>query len=68
MRFIMIFVLAAIATSAQQPKEPVTFSSSTQLVVETVVVADKRGNPVVGLAPADFVVSENGVPQTIRVF
>ncbi len=68
MRLIMIFVLAAMACSAQQPKEPVTFSSSTQLVVETVVVTDKSGNPVVGLTPTDFVVSENGVPQTIRVF
>ena len=47
---------------------PVTFSSSTQLVVETVVVTDKSGNAVKGLTPKDFVVTENGVPQTIKVF
>ena len=45
-----------------------TFTSSTQLVVETVVVTDKNGNPVEGLTAKDFIVTENGAPQTIRVF
>ena len=45
-----------------------TFVAGTQLVVETVVVTDKRGNPVRGLTPRDFTVTEDGVPQTLRVF
>ncbi len=39
---------------------------STHLVVETVVVRDKKGNPVEGLTPNDFSVTENSVPQSIR--
>jgi VWFA-related protein len=41
-------------------------SVSTQLVVETVVVKDKKGNPIEGLTANDFIVTENGLPQTIR--
>src|SRR5262245_29294904 len=39
---------------------------STRLVVETVVVKDKQGNPIDGLTAKDFTVTEDGVPQTIR--
>jgi len=46
----------------------VTFTAGTQLVIETVAVKDKQGNPVEGLAAKDFSVSEDGVPQTIRFF
>ena len=42
-----------------------TISVSTQLVVETVVVKDKKGNPIEGLTAKDFTVTENGVPQAI---
>ncbi len=48
--------------------QPSTFTSSTQLVVETVVVTDKNGSPAGGLTANDFMVTENGIPQTIRVF
>jgi len=41
---------------------------SSQLVIETVSVKDKKGNPVSGLTQKDFTVTENGVPQNIRVF
>ena len=53
---------------ARQPAAEVTFSSSTQLVVETVSVRDKNGNPVEGLTAKDFNVTENGVAQEIRFF
>src|SRR5580704_13493494 len=43
-----------------------TLSVKTQLVVETVVVKDKKGNPIDGLTAKDFTVTEDGVPQTIR--
>jgi VWFA-related protein len=43
-----------------------TLSVSSQLVVETVVVEDKKGNPIRGLTAKDFTLTEDGVPQTIR--
>lgn len=44
------------------------FTSATQLVLETVAVADKKGSPIEALTAKDFSVTENGVPQTIRFF
>src|SRR5580700_5735895 len=41
---------------------------STQLVVETVVVKDKKGNSLEGLTAKDFIVTEDGVPQAIAFF
>ena len=45
-----------------------TFQTSTQLVVETVSVKDKAGNPLDSLTSKDFTVTEDGVPQTIKFF
>jgi len=42
-----------------------TISVSTQLVVETVAVKDKKGNSIEGLTAKDFTVTENGVPQAV---
>ncbi len=76
MRLAVALLLLAITDGAQQVGQnagpantgPATFVTSTQLVVETVVVTDKNGNPLTGLTANDFAVTENGVPQTIRVF
>src|ERR1700684_133079 len=76
MRLIAALLLLTFAADSQQVGQnvapgsnaPATFTSSTQLVVETVVVTDKNGNAVEGLIANDFVVTENGAPQTIRVF
>ena len=46
-------------------KEAATIQVSTQLVVETVVVKDKKGNPIRGLTAKDFAITENGAPQTV---
>ncbi|RSL15622.1 VWFA-related protein [Edaphobacter aggregans] len=43
-----------------------TLSVKSQLVVETVVVKDKKGNFINGLTAKDFTVTEDGTPQTIR--
>jgi VWFA-related protein len=45
-----------------------TFSTSSQLVVETVNVKDKNGKPIEGLTAKDFMVTEDGAEQTIRFF
>jgi VWFA-related protein len=45
-----------------------TLTVNSQLVIETVVVKDKQGNFVPGLTAKDFTVTEDGQPQTIRVF
>jgi VWFA-related protein len=62
-RGIIILLLSALAL-AQDP----TFTASTQLVIQTVTVTTRDGSPVEGLAASDFTVTEDGVPQTIRVF
>jgi len=72
---ITAFLLGTLTATAQQVGQNaspegsgVTFSTGTRLVVETVAVTDKKGSPIEGLTAKDFAVSENGVPQTIRVF
>ena len=45
-----------------------TLKVSSQLVVETVVVKDKKGDFIGGLTAKDFSVTEDEVPQTIRFF
>lgn len=72
----ILLLLTSLPAAAQQighnaplpGNQPATFKASTQLVVETVFVRDKRGNPVNGLTAKDFTVTENGVPQAIRYF
>jgi VWFA-related protein len=43
-----------------------TLSVRSQIVIETVVVKDKKGNTIDGLTAKDFTLTEDGVPQTIR--
>jgi len=76
MRLIVTFLLCSLSATAQQVGQnapitangQVTFRSSTQLVVETVVVKDKNGKQVEGLTAKDFSVTEDGAPQTISFF
>jgi VWFA-related protein len=60
-------LLLSTLLCAQQPDVP-TFRASANLVIVTVFVKDKDGQPVRGLTKDDFVVLEAGKPQTISVF
>lgn len=60
-------LLLSLLSFAQTPTSS-TFRGSTSLVVVDVVVTDKNGNPVPNLEAADFTLSEQKVPQTIRNF
>ncbi len=67
-------LLAAVSAHAQTRGQNKTSGDNTtyqlsvrsQLVVETVVVKDKQGNPINGLTAQDFALTEDDVPQKIR--
>ncbi len=50
------------------PNGGATFSITQQLVVETVIVKDKSGNPARGLTKDDFIITEDGSRKTIKFF
>jgi len=66
--------LVAATVAAQngplpQASTPVaTIHARTDLVVVDVVVTDSKKNPVHGLQKSDFILTEDGKPQTIRNF
>lgn len=63
--------LVAIALSAAclAPAQDVpVFKASSNLVIVTVFVQDKKGASVAGLGKSDFTVLENGKPQQLSVF
>src|SRR3954452_6288387 len=67
-----VLVLSAQQPAAQQeatapaPKGGVKFATSTQLVVEDLILKDKSGNAITGLKASDFVVLEDGKPQKVE--
>ncbi len=76
MRRVALSVLVSLAamgvTSAQraddQAQQPPSFRSTARLVPISVVVQDKRGNPVPGLTANDFRIVERGKEQPIALF
>jgi len=77
-RILTIYLLLVLALGAQQPPAPqnapvgadgtAIFRTSTQLVIETVSVKDKSGKPIEGLTAKDFIITEDGAPQTVAFF
>jgi VWFA-related protein len=69
-----ILLLATLGAEAQQigqnaapgNNDTPTLSVRSQIVIETVVVKDKKGNTIDGLTAKDFTLTEDGMPQTIR--
>jgi VWFA-related protein len=61
--FVAVAVLTSATVAAQQP--PPTFRAAAHLVVQTVSVKDKKGQPVEGLTARDFIVSEDGQVQEV---
>ena len=53
--------------SPPTPSQP-TFQTQVELVTVDVAVVDKKGQSVRGLTRDDFVVAENGVPQSLTSF
>jgi VWFA-related protein len=63
-----LLVVSAQTPPPAAPKGVVKFGATTQLVVVDVTVKDKSGNPIRGLKPADFNITEDGKKQDIKVF
>ncbi|HEV2132666.1 MAG TPA: VWA domain-containing protein [Terracidiphilus sp.] len=69
-------LLASVAAGAQVigsntspgQAQGFTLQVQSQLVVEAVTATDKQGNFIHGLTAKDFAVTEDGVPQTARIF
>ena len=53
------------APPAQGTQPPQPIRVTTKLIVEEVEVKDKSGKPIEGLTANDFILTEDGVPQTI---
>ena len=72
-----VVILLCAATAGTRPQQVgqnqnpaemqgITFKVQSNLVVEAVEVKDKQGHFIHGLTAKDFVLTEDGVPQTIR--
>jgi VWFA-related protein len=61
-------VLSLLLASSLLAQNTPTFSSSTQLVVETVIVRDKDGKVVPNLKREDFILTEDQAVQDIKFF
>jgi len=57
-----------VENTAKGPDTGLRISTTTQLVVEDVLIKGKDGKPVLGLKGSDFTITEDGKPQKIGVF
>jgi VWFA-related protein len=68
MRTLAWLALLLPASALPQAREVPSFRTESRLVTIDVLVQDRNGNAVTGLAADDFVVTEDGVPQRIESF
>ena len=72
----LVILVALIATGQQAPSVATTqpagkvakFSSTANVVIVDVTVKDKAGNAIDSLTQDDFIVLEDGHPQTVNIF
>ena len=62
---VMALGSATTASQAPQQQQPPVFRGGTNIVRVDVTVTDHHGEPVPGLTAGDFVLTEDGAPQTI---
>ena len=62
------FAIFSARQATQNSVPPPPLRVTTHLVEVNVVVNDKHGSPITGLAQKDFTLLDNGKPQEIRVF
>ncbi|MBS1820667.1 MAG: VWA domain-containing protein [Acidobacteria bacterium] len=66
--FALTFTCSIVSTRAQEPlPQPPTLSTQSTLVLAPVLVRDKSGNLVYTLSADDFTLTDDGVPQKIRI-
>ena len=73
----LTLLLTVVCLSAQQPaapprpdpgQAPMTFKVEVNYIEIDATVMDAQGNPVMGLVPRDFQLTEDDKPQTVTVF
>ena len=77
MRLLIVAVLGVLLTvsgqqplptAAGRPDTGLRISTTTQLVVEDVLIKGKDGKPIPDLKASDFTITEDGKPQAIKIF
>jgi len=57
-----------VQNAASRPDTGLRISTTTQLVVEDVLIKGKDGKPIPDLKASDFTITEDGKPQEIKIF
>ena len=64
----LLLLTASSLQSQNPPPDAASFHSRSELVLVPAVVTDKSGKHVPNLSKKDFIVTEDGKPQTVAVF
>jgi VWFA-related protein len=64
----LLLLVPAVLAAPQSTQQSPVIRSTTRLVQLSVIVQDKKGEPVTGLTQNDFTVFDQGQPQQISVF